>query len=630
MIYEMQQVCNFTQLLYPYRILKQPSDFLPAPLRSNKPEVLLFDTGVETEFVDEYGRTLYRYTAKHAATTNLVPMLEFECSLIEYFLPDCDSVEVIEDTLILTTAHEELPEDLVVTCHWCDSLDTISKAFADFEEAIDKLKEDIADLSTSVENLVFDELITADDGMNNHLIKLAEEGNRITIKDADYFIETGGEPTQTIDKPTTDDLRRLGKVLSGVVTLILTRGVIYTLSQFQGGELIIQGGGTVYLYNIQSKVRFINFTGVAKIYQCRTVYIGKNSMLTSSPIINSNVIMVGGYLDKLELYKHATFLHTSGNINEYKHIGVFCNYYSEVPTNEVAIRMPKTMSRSAVQGLYFSAGRGMIVKNGKEISFVTGHHDDPFPPTSTNFTGSVDVIPDSGKGTEPYPDVEGAYPIPAEYRDLSSAPYKEVIFPQEFMLTSAGPQSVADITTETFHPLRACMNWACGEFGPSIYGVSYGKLMRTWIMYEPDTAYRGTGKTLKDFILRLRTQVLSWGGHDIWERSYADLKASTWMTDDYALAFMQWLYNNIRYPELYGVDSSSDDDVIKAMSGMPTMNETTGIGTHDIPSRNQPVVWSVIKRAELNQFSGYMGYYVLYRPRAYDSYINRGVNPAVE
>ena len=122
---------------------------------------------------------------------------------------------------------------------------------------------------------------------------------------------------------------------------------------------------------------------------------------------------------------------------------------------------------------------------------------------------------------------------------------------------------------------------------------------------------------------------MSWGGHDIWNRTLDDLKDATWITDEYALEFMQSLYNNIRYPDLFGITLESDIDVIQAMSGMPTMNETIHTGTGEIPSRNKPVVWSVSKRAVLNEFSGYEGYYVLYRPEAFASSIDKGVNVAV-
>lgn len=624
MKYDITQVSNYIQLLYPYRILKQPSEFLPAPLRQVSPEVLTFSEGVATDDVDSYNRPIYAFTAVTSGTG--VPLLEFELGDADTFLSDCIAVEVDSSKIILTAATDALPDDILIYCHWCASFAAIQQALTEFRENLQQLASDIDKLTRQLNAVDYSGLLSVDEGVPEHLIRFPASGEG--IEDAECKIVSGGESTSTIEYPSNEQLTHLAKQLDGVIHLNLRANTTYSLSQHTGGELVLSGGGSVYLYNIQSAIRFENFIGSASIMQCSNVTIDRNTVLTSCPCVGSIITMIGGFLQDLTLYRHSCFIHKSGNVKNFKHIGTFCIYRSEITGSDVSIRLPKSISRSAVQGLYISPG-GDIIKNGKEISFVTGHHDDPFVPSSTSYAGDSSVIPDGGKGTEPYPEVEGGINIPTAYENLSTRAYKDIIFPQEFMLTGTGPQAVADINTNTFHALRACMNWCCGEFGPSIYGASYGKLIRTWIMYEPDSAYRGTGKTLEDFILRLRSKILSWGGHDVWERSYRDLKNATWMTDDYALKFMQDLYNNIRYPQLFGVTADSDLDVLKAMSGMPTMNETTGLGTPTIPSRNQPVVWSVVKRAVLNEFSGYEGYYVLYRPRAYDTYLNKGVNPAV-
>lgn len=623
MKYSPSKISNIdVQLLHMYRILRPPSEYASALVKDCVHEVLNF-TPQGTSSDDS---SLYYYQAS-TQVTDKIPFLEFtgpEQSRLQ--LANLVEVDCEQGTVTLVGKFSEFPENLRVDCYWCNSYHDIELLLNEFNADLKDLRKDIDLLVKRLNEISFDGLLNRVTGSEGHLIKFSKSDNRLGIIDSNFYIGDASEALQ-LTNPSQATLSQLSKSLHNELSITLDNSELF-IDQFRGGRLVITGNGTVNLYNVASPVVFRDFSGTVTAQQCNNIRIDSGTRLQSLHIISSTAVQYAGYINKLTLIRASSFTHHGGNMHEITHVGVGCTYGTEIPTYLIPMSEASTPPYSHIQGM-FCAYNGDVIKHGREVSFITGQHDDPLPVDIIVYQKDVSNIPPSGSGTEPYPDVVGGVDIPEAYQNLSTAEYRSVAFSQSFMLTGAGPQTVSDITSETFHALRACMNWCCGEFGPSIYGQSYGKLIRTWCMYQQDSSYRGEGKTLYDFVNRLRTQVISWGGSDIWSKSYAELKSETLMTDSYALQFMQMLYNNIRYPQLFGLDASSDSDVYKAMSGMPVTNETINYATGEIPNYNKPVVWLVSKRAVLNDFSGYTGYYVLYRQKAFDSAIKQGVNPAV-
>lgn len=620
-------------LLYHYRILKHPHEFLNPIWQTHAEEVKVPEHGSALAGLqDAYGRGVYIYDLPLAYTPKVagpVPLLEFQCPSDNLGqLADLRYVDVLPGGLRLYAACSKLT-DLTITCRWCPSLQDVYDTLDAFKDAMTKFKDELDLVRKELTRTAPNRQVRLD-GKDEHLVKLNPDVDRLdALVDAEVYIQEGGLTTRTILGPSTQDLQQLPRQIRGTLRIEYPNRRDVYLDGFHGGTIEIAGRGNLYLYNITSTINLSAFIGDVYANQCSYIKIQGLTSIGRLELSDTNCDLLGGRVHSLTTTRCSVVRHDDGTLNEIRHIGVGCTYQTNVRGPSIKMKEPSNVLWSHIQGTYLSSN-GDVIKHGNELSFVTGHHDDPNMVSEISFTPIQSVIPDTGKGTDPTPPVTGGLAIPAAYYPQCTEDYRMMAFNQAFMTTSSGPQTISDITSESFHTLRACMNWCCGEFGPSIYGASYGKLIRTWCMYQPDSAYRGKGKTLTDFIQRLRDQVLSWGGKDIWNRSYADLKSSTWITDAYALQFMQDLYNNIRYPDLFGVTASSDADVIKAMSCMPVMNETTNLGVPNIPDRNKPVAWSVVKMAVLNEFSGYQGWYVLYRPVAYSTNINYGTNPAVK
>lgn len=170
--------------------------------------------------------------------------------------------------------------------------------------------------------------------------------------------------------------------------------------------------------------------------------------------------------------------------------------------------------------------------------------------------------------------------------------YQNTIFSDRFMMDN-NYNSVA---------LKSLAYAATHELGEGDEGMSYAKLFRMWILYE--TVRFPSYGDFRNSQATLDTFARYWSGvaHDLWGGHYTSYGSDPQKSD-------QWLkdfFNNIKYPDIYGVKKQA---CIEAMSNGPWQNETTSLGSLDIPSYNKPVVYSVIVPNALYQG----GHYVLYR-----------------
>ena len=198
-------------------------------------------------------------------------------------------------------------------------------------------------------------------------------------------------------------------------------------------------------------------------------------------------------------------------------------------------------------------------------------------------------VPGSSGGTALRPTCE----IPNEYMNT--------VFSDRFM---AGGANSAAIKALAYSSTR--------EFGFGDEGKSYGKLFRAWILYEVHRFndlpnFRAANATIDTFA-RYWSGLTGnkWGCYTCYGRE----------PEQDSQALCEAMYNNIRYPDIYGVTTPY---CLEAMSNCPFHNETVAIGNPAIPSSYQPLVFSVVK-----PYNG--SYYVMYRST---KSITQTANPAV-
>lgn len=207
--------------------------------------------------------------------------------------------------------------------------------------------------------------------------------------------------------------------------------------------------------------------------------------------------------------------------------------------------------------------------------------------------------------------------------DVPSDDYLHTSFTDRYM--GKYPSQLSDINSPECQAIKTLALAAKGEFGENEEGLSYGKLFRAWILhYNPIRGYIPNGVTVRENnstlagFARYWSNIVynGWGGSNWLNAPYWEMQASN--TEDF-LIFMQNLYKNIAYPNIYGI---TKDYCIEACSNMPYANETTSLGSNIPVTNGSPLVFSVIER-----YSG--GWYVLFRTEAMtNSFMSP--NPAVK
>lgn len=383
MKYQISQISNRDlQLLCHYRIIKQPSDYIKAVYRDTKPVTLDFGSGIATSEVDSYNRTIYRYECRMEIPKSKVPMLEFsglesDWSCIE----DFTEFEVLSDKVNLYSSSPCLSDTLKIEVYWCKSYKSIEEALSTVKSDLDSLKRSILKLDEVIHNIKspadpFEQVSAVD----NHLIKLARQDNQIKLGDAGYSISTGAIPPQTIKNPTSELLKKMGKVLGGNITLQVTDGIARYLTEFTDGSITIQGNCTLYLYNIKSRILLHNFTGAVYADQCSYISIGVGCSIAKMELVGCEVEQSSGRVVELTLTRHSIYNHQSGSVVLIRHIGVGCVYHSEVKPPWNSIFEPRYVPYNCIEGM-FCQSTGKVIIHGQEVTFVTGQHDDSLPPS---------------------------------------------------------------------------------------------------------------------------------------------------------------------------------------------------------------------------------------------------------
>lgn len=178
--------------------------------------------------------------------------------------------------------------------------------------------------------------------------------------------------------------------------------------------------------------------------------------------------------------------------------------------------------------------------------------------------------------------------------------YANVVFSDRFM--QGGALSTA---------IKCLVNVSGHEFGFNDYGISYGKVFRSWILYHYSNKqfdFRGQQATIDTF-----ARYWDWCTTGGWG-SYI---YKCYGADDGRDDLCEIMYKNIKYPDIFGVTNPT---CITAMSNCPFQNETVKVGNPQIPERNYPVAFSVCEKY------GNGLYYVLYRS---NNAITLQANPAV-
>lgn len=391
MTYSISSISNRDlQLLYHYRILRQPSDFLKAVYSAGPSSVLEFNPGEEQTSDD--GSKIYTFITQTDVPEDKIPLLEFsgeekDWQYAQYLI----NLEVDGDTLTLTSTVDTIG-DMVIKVYWVSSLEEYTKILQGYQTELLALQDTLSQLDQKVDALsdTSDLLLRPTSGIPDNLVMLVKDGEQLDLGDSGYRV-VGAVRSQSFNNKSNDFFAGLVREITEDISIYESADRSYTLNDFFGaGTITITGVGSWYIRNVTNPLDFQDFSGTIYLENCPAVRINRYAKVKELVAVNSFVVHnARAATDAVTLIRHSVLKHNSGVIKELKHVGVACEYYSQVPTGFIPVYEPSFDWRN-VQGTV-CLGNGLLIVNGRDLSFVTGHHDDPFMPSSLKIVTSGDA-----------------------------------------------------------------------------------------------------------------------------------------------------------------------------------------------------------------------------------------------
>ena len=385
MIYSVSSISNRdVQLLYHYRMLKQPAGNLQAVFRQLEPVSVTFPSiGTSTGSVTENLEPLYSFTTSIEIPENKIPLLEFsgdenDWAKIEYLT----TLDVSSNQITLYSTSPELGDTTQVSLFWCSSVQAVSDLLSKYAEEIAALWQEVESLRKTISGLDLGEGLIKDlHGIENNLVKFGFDADldRVFLTDSEHQI-VGATESQTLMNPSQEELSRLVKDLGGPIKIAITDSGKRILEGFRGYSLTVTGKGTWFLTNVKSTVIFSDFSGSVYANHCSHIRTyGNYNRIKDLQLAQSFLTHRQGIIESLKIAQRSAVKHMGkAQIKVLEQVGIACEYYSQVEDPKYE---PK-FEWDTVQGT-LNLSDGFILHNGFEVSFQTGHHDDPLPGTIT-------------------------------------------------------------------------------------------------------------------------------------------------------------------------------------------------------------------------------------------------------
>lgn len=350
---------------------------------------------------------------------------------------------------------------------------------------------------------------------------------------------------------------------------------------------------------------------IANILGCKSGPMSLNELIAVPIVFNSNIEITMGehigytndwYPDSANLCTDFVYIDNENNTNDVNNIELYPHATEEKLSNSFKLtNLENNIKKVECNGKIVGREDGYVRELNKENSktYTVWPHMSYMVCQQTPMFLSNNSNASPAGGISLSPDVE----VPSnEYLNLN--------FSNRYM--GKYPTTTSEMNSEECRGLRTLTLAAQGEFGYGEEGISYAKLFRAWILhYSPIKGYivsgysvRDNNSTLQGFARYWSNIVYKgWGGSKYQSTEYWNQTIKE--TDD-NLTYMQNIYKNIAYPNIYGI---TKDYCIRACSNMPYSNETTSLGSSTPVTYGSPIIFQVIQ-----PYNGV--YYVLFRTEA--------------
>lgn len=335
MFYDVGSISNRNiQLLYEYRILREPSENLTAICRDSAPQsITALEWTKSTREIEGFD-TVYEATLDVKPETDCVPFLEFhpDKNTDWKWISDYIDVSVEDDSVKLYSTTNHL-STLPIDVYWCYSLRHIDSMLTDILNdskklitEYDKLEQEIKDFMNAGGYL------RRPEGLPPNLVKIANNG--ADLVDSLYKITTA-EKSRLFVNLTQDNLNHLQSVFNESVEFRFIDRDHYVIANMIAPVMLISGYGDLVLRNIRGQVLVTDWSGTITVIDCPEVHLTATSAdqicnLKKLLISRNSAVYLENQIHQIkEVTMEASSLcrHWRANVENISYIGPGCTYW---------------------------------------------------------------------------------------------------------------------------------------------------------------------------------------------------------------------------------------------------------------------------------------------------------------
>lgn len=540
MTYDISSVSNRDiQLLYKYRILREPSDLLTAICRGGEP----VRTSIGNWISDD---DAYSATISTTVESDCVPFIEFCTDSEEDWKWICDFIDVSVGVsgLTIRSASNHL-SGLPVSIYWCYSLAQIGSLLEGILDDIGRLESEYDKLENDIKNFRDNgRYLKRPEGLIPNLVRIKKSDDQNDLVDSLYQIKTAESRRLFVDYSQAM-LNEMSHTFNQSVEFRFTNQGHYVIESFTTPLLLVSGKGDLVLRNIQGQVLLTKWSGTITVMDCPDVHVSAESpsdicKVSDFLITKNSIVYLENYLHeikKITLQANSICRHWRSTVETLDYVGPGCAYWCSAQVNTPGrIQLPQLEGYNTVFdfnvhdiiGTFISEFKDILILGQRNLTARIGNSD-PDPDNTLyvqkwvaqytrygNGGVSPGGTPGGAPGTTIPVDVNPDGTIIAE-GDMRSVPLPEVLPRGWYKNTKASTSGIAGyysngqrtyiVFTQGSAPWNDYKYWegympgeACGPvsnatittgFGIDITPPTTADMVHRLLGWEPNTIHKG-------------------------------------------------------------------------------------------------------------------------------------------
>lgn len=338
MFYDIGSISNRNiQLLYEYRILREPSANLTAICRDSTPQETSAlnwrESGREIEGIDKVYET---ELSGIQLVPDCVPFLEFhpESDTEWKWIADFIDLEVTSGRIILYSTTDHL-DQLPISVYWCYSLRHIDSMLTDILGDLKQLSTEYDQLEYEIKNFRdTGSYLKRPKGLVPNLVKIQHQDEGADLVDSLYMIMTA-ESNCLFVNCSQDNLNTMEHIFNETVEFRFLNKDRYVLDSIVAPVMLISGNGDLVLRNLKGQVLVTKWKGTITVIDCTEVHLSATNQanactLTKMQISKGSTVYLENYIhhiEELSLFADSLCRHWRANIKKLAYVGPGCTYW---------------------------------------------------------------------------------------------------------------------------------------------------------------------------------------------------------------------------------------------------------------------------------------------------------------